>query len=991
MILKQNKKFKFPKKMKYKDKFLITKFSKRQLERMTCPICVKFSDVLSNKGLHILHRDIVQCFDIQRNSSKKKMILSKGNQIDKIKDEIDQNQLKTELSKNLDNIEKSKVVEDETAKMLLKEMSNITKKLKTNPENQGDKTGAADEIDQNQLKTELNKNLVKKTSIEESNIEKGETLKGLQKEKQTTTEKFQTNPNERNRVKALVKEKFQATPEQRKPEIENVCLNEKLLTNPDKRKPEIDNVCLKEKLLTNPDKIKPKIENVCLEEKLQANLETLKSCLKVKEKNNETNLAMTLEVEKIGIKNEKAKKIKNETEPKISKLSLEKIDQKTQKVNFPIGVGKLQNRSKLQHVNTSVVEKPETETQKSDIILNDPQIFEKRKASGFERGLDGGTSNAYQPSSTNQNNLKRKLSNSEDNQRQIKFPKVTIKEEATNLKTEAKVVKSNFLENLVAEVFNYDIANKNQENISQNDEQNINQKDKQNINQKEEQNINQKDEQNINQNDDQNINQKDEQNINQNDEQNINRNLQSEERTNGEYELMTKDNETDLNSNQMIFYEQTVKGNDYNEAEQILNQTIEKEIAEGMLNQEQSQIGESNLDIQNIENSSSHQKSETNFQVHRSEFQQEIINNALDSSQPSNEFGENSFNIIGDGKTLSNQTIEDTSKQTNSQIIANENVFDQENNYLLHYQNMPSNQLLQNQFSILQVQNPSLQENITDATNVQNEFAEMQPVQIQNLSFQRNINKFYNLQDQNQSQFAQMQPLQIQNYSLHQENINEIQNFRAQTDEMELSHFHNQLAQMPALPIHNPALQENKNFQTQNSQMQSLTDSFQNPLNDVSNFQHQNVQMQLVPTQTPSSLQENISNCQNQNSERDPQNLGNPMSLLTTDSFQYNPQILNLFLERGAKQYPMTIKMERNQRTSSTMTQCTICRLQLKSGGLMRHMKTIHRVESSFKCLRCNEKFLFRNELHFHVDKVHPQYMFEFMRSYPEVIQQLLF
>jgi hypothetical protein len=378
----------------------------------------------------------------------------------------------------------------------------------------------------------------------------------------------------------------------------------------------------------------------------------------------------------------------------------------------------------------------------------------------------------------------------------------------------------------------------------------------------------------------------------------------------------------------------------------------------------------------------------TNFQVHSSEFQQEIINNAR---QDSNAFRENYFNVIENGKILPNQTIEDASIKTNSQILANENVFDQENNYLLHYKNMPNNQILQNQFSILRVQNPSLQENITDVTNVQNEFAEMQPVQIQNLSFQGNINEFFNLQDQNQSQFAQMQPLQIQNYSLHQENINEIQNFQTQTAEMESLHFQDQNTHMPPLSIHIPALQENKNFMNKNSQIQSLTDSIQNPLNDVSNFQHQNVRMQLLPTQNPSSLQENISNCQNQNSERDPQNLGNPMSLLTTDSFQYNPQILNLFLERGAKQYPMTIKMERNQRTSYTMTQCTICRVHLKSGGLMRHMKTIHRVESSFKCLRCNEKFLFRNELHFHVDKVHPQYMFEFMRSYPEVIPQLLF
>jgi hypothetical protein len=132
---------KFPEMMKYKDKFLITKFSKRQLERITCLICVKFSDVLSKKDLNNLHLDIVQCFDIQRNSLNKKMILNKETQNDKNKDEIDRNQLKTELSKNLDNAKHSKIDEDETAKMLPKEMSNITEKFKTNPGNKNDKTG----------------------------------------------------------------------------------------------------------------------------------------------------------------------------------------------------------------------------------------------------------------------------------------------------------------------------------------------------------------------------------------------------------------------------------------------------------------------------------------------------------------------------------------------------------------------------------------------------------------------------------------------------------------------------------------------------------------------------------------------------------------------------------------------------------------------------------------------------------------------------------
>jgi hypothetical protein len=39
---------------------------------------------------------------------------------------------------------------------------------------------------------------------------------------QSIAEKRHTNPDKRNRVKTLVKEKLQATPEQRKPEIEKV-------------------------------------------------------------------------------------------------------------------------------------------------------------------------------------------------------------------------------------------------------------------------------------------------------------------------------------------------------------------------------------------------------------------------------------------------------------------------------------------------------------------------------------------------------------------------------------------------------------------------------------------------------------------------------------------------------------------------------------------------------------------------------------------------
>jgi hypothetical protein len=352
------------------------------------------------------------------------MILSKGNQNDKNKDEIDQNQLKTELSKNLDNAEHSKIDEDETAKMLPKEMSNITEKFKTNPGNKNDKTGKG--MDQTQSKTEENKNSEETRIIEESTTDKEKTVNELQKEMQSIAEKRHTNPDKRNRVKTLVKEKLQATPEQRKPEIEKVCLNEKLQTN--------------------PDRIKPQIANVCLKEMLQTNLETLKSCLKIKEKNNDSNL----EVEKISINNEKVIKMKNETEPTISMVSLEKTGHQTEKVNFPIKVEKLQNRPELHDVEKNVLEKSKTVTPKSDLVLNETQIFEKRKENVIDTDLDDGKRNVFQSSPNNQINLKRKLSNSEDNQRQIKHPKVTIKKKNRYFKTEGKVVKSNLLEKLVA-------------------------------------------------------------------------------------------------------------------------------------------------------------------------------------------------------------------------------------------------------------------------------------------------------------------------------------------------------------------------------------------------------------------------------------------------------------------------------------------------------------------------------------------------------------
>ena len=295
--------------------------------------------------------------------------------------------------------------------------------------------------------------------IEESTTDKEKTVNELQKEMQSIAEKRHTNPDKRNRVKTLVKEKLQATPEQRKPEIEKVCLNEKLQTN--------------------PDRIKPQIANVCLKEMLQTNLETLKSCLKIKEKNNDSNL----EVEKISINNEKVIKMKNETEPTISMVSLEKTGHQTEKVNFPIEVEKLQNRPELHHVDKNVLEKSKTVTQKSDLVLNETQIFEKRKENVIDTDLDDGKRNVFQSSPNNQINLKRKLSNSEDNQRQIKHPKVTIKKKNRYFKTEEKVVKSNLLEKLVAEVFNYDVANKFQENINQKDDLNINQKNQQNTTQ----------------------------------------------------------------------------------------------------------------------------------------------------------------------------------------------------------------------------------------------------------------------------------------------------------------------------------------------------------------------------------------------------------------------------------------------------------------------------------------------------------------------------
>jgi len=109
-----------------------------------------------------------------------------------------------------------------------------------------------------------------------------------------------------------------------------------------------------------------------------------------------------------------------------------------------------------------------------------------------------------------------------------------------------------------------------------------------------------------------------------------------------------------------------------------------------------------------------------------------------------------------------------------------------------------------------------------------------------------------------------------------------------------------------------------------------------------------------------------------------------PRTLLATDTFQYSDNILKLFLERGCKQYPMSINMGKGKKQRSILTECQVCKLPVKTSVLLKHMESVHSVKASFVCTRCEAKFLFRHELKYHVEKVHHHYMFEFEEKYPE-------
>ena len=71
LISRLNKKLKVSKILKSKERHLLKSFSKKQLEKMTCPICVQFLSVLSSDNLSLLHREIIHCFKIKRSIEKK--------------------------------------------------------------------------------------------------------------------------------------------------------------------------------------------------------------------------------------------------------------------------------------------------------------------------------------------------------------------------------------------------------------------------------------------------------------------------------------------------------------------------------------------------------------------------------------------------------------------------------------------------------------------------------------------------------------------------------------------------------------------------------------------------------------------------------------------------------------------------------------------------------------------------------------------------------
>ena len=89
-----------------------------------------------------------------------------------------------------------------------------------------------------------------------------------------------------------------------------------------------------------------------------------------------------------------------------------------------------------------------------------------------------------------------------------------------------------------------------------------------------------------------------------------------------------------------------------------------------------------------------------------------------------------------------------------------------------------------------------------------------------------------------------------------------------------------------------------------------------------------------------------------------------PRSLLATDSFQYSDNIVKLFVERGCKQYPVSINMGKGRRSESVMTECELCKIPFRAGASMtKHMESVHSVKATFICWRCDANFCYRQEL----------------------------
>ena len=98
--------------------------------------------------------------------------------------------------------------------------------------------------------------------------------------------------------------------------------------------------------------------------------------------------------------------------------------------------------------------------------------------------------------------------------------------------------------------------------------------------------------------------------------------------------------------------------------------------------------------------------------------------------------------------------------------------------------------------------------------------------------------------------------------------------------------------------------------------------------------------------------------------EQNEQLLEDPRSLLATDSFQYSDNIVKLFVERGCKQYPVSINMGKGRRSESVMTECELCKIPFRAGASMtKHMESVHSVKATFICWRCDANFCYRQEL----------------------------